>query len=258
MSKSLISRSILAVCLAALLPSLGACSADPAGNDEAALSGVMSLPLITSANGHQYRLSNAYVFINGPQNVQLFSSNDPSETALSSHLQTGSYAAYLFSWSLERDDGTGTFRSVQATLVSSYAVGFSIFNGTTSTVSYQFSTDGVIVTLGSGELKVAVAVDERSPVCTPFAADCASGTWCPPTGLTAAPRACIAEGVIAIGQPCSAPTDCVANASCFDVGSGPVCAELCSSDAFELDCTSGGTCKEAAFDYGVCTPSVTE
>ena len=258
MFKSLISGSLLATCCAALLPSLVACSAGPSPADAHVTSGMMSLPLLASANGHRYRLSNAYVSINGPQYAQLSSSSDPNETTLSARLPTGSYTAYLYSWSLELDDGTGTFHPVQASLLSSYAVGFSILNGTTTTVTYQFRTDGVIVTVGSGEVRVAVAIDESSAVCTPFADDCAANTWCPPTGLTGTPRACIAAGLIAIGQPCSAATDCVAYASCFDLGSGPICAELCPADAFELACASGGTCQAASSEYGVCRPSIAE
>ena len=58
MFKSLISKSILVTCFAAVLPSLAACSAGPSQAEEHPVSGVMSLPLMTSANGHNYRLSN--------------------------------------------------------------------------------------------------------------------------------------------------------------------------------------------------------
>ena len=177
---------------------------------------------------------------------------NPAEEALSTTLQTGAYTAYLVDWNLERDDGSGTFFPIQARLISSYAVDFSVFNGTTTTVSYQFDTDGVIVTVGSGTLKVTVAVDETSAVCTPFADDCGPDSWCPPTGLTGAPRACVTAGIIARGQPCSAPSDCVANTSCFDLGSGPICAELCPVDVVGAECASGGTCAAAGRDYGVC------
>jgi hypothetical protein len=258
MFKSLISKSILAICCAALLPPLVGCSAGSSDADQRTVSGVMSLPLLASENGHNYRLSNAYVYISGPQYAQLSSSGDPNETTLSATLVTGSYTAHLYNWNLERDDGDGTFRPVQASLISSVAVPFSVLNGTTTTVSYRFSTDGVIVTVGSGELEIALAVDESSATCTPFADDCAEGTWCPPTGLTGAPRACVPAGLIGLAQPCSAPSDCVANASCFDQGDGPVCAQLCPADAFELACASGGTCKAADAEYGVCRPTPAE
>jgi len=258
MFRSLISKSLFLGSLAALLPSLAGCSAEPGRADEQAVSGVVSLPLIASANGHQYRLNNAYIYITGPQYVQLASSGDPNETALTTTLQTGQYTAYLYNWSLEIDDGSGTFRPVQASLVSSYAAAFSIYNGTTSTVSYQFVTDGVVVTVGSGALKVAVAVAEAAAVCRPFSDDCGAGAWCPPSGLTGAPRACIAAGTTAIGEPCASPNECVANASCFDLGSGTVCTELCPLVAGDLSCASGGTCTKVGLDYGQCTPAAPE
>jgi hypothetical protein len=257
MFKLLISKFMLVTSLAVALPPLVACSKEPA-DTEAAASGTLSLPLLASSNGHAYRLSNAYVYISGPQSTVLFSNNAPGERVLSTTLLTGNYVAYLSNWSLERDNGSGTFVPVQADLVSSYAVGFSILNGTTSTVSYQFSTDGVIVTVGSGGLDVAVTVEERAPICTPFADDCGAGSWCPPTGLTGAARACMPAGSIAIGQPCFAPSDCVANSSCFDLGSGPSCAELCPLDAIGTECAAGGTCQASGPDYGVCGPAPSE
>lgn len=257
MLKLVISPSVLGLWLAALAPTLTACSGSPSPTEEARVTGVVSLPLVASSNGHRYRLNNAEVFIIGPQDAQLSSSGDPSEMMLSTTLQTGNYTALLLSWSLERDDGSGVFVPVQATLASSNAVGFSIFNGTTTTVTYEFDTDGVIVAIGSGGLKVAVAVEETAAVCTPFADDCAAGTWCPPTGLTGAPRACVAAGSIAIGAPCSAPSDCEVNASCFDLGSGPVCAALCPADAIGTPC-AGGTCTSAGPDFGICQPVTAE
>jgi hypothetical protein len=247
-----IPRSLFAVCVAISTPFLGACGNAPVDGEEAVQSGVVSLPLVTEANGHRYRVRQAFIQISGPTFTTLFSTDDPNETALSATLQTGSYSAYLYNWTLERDDGTGQFQPVVATLVSSPFVSFGIENGTTTTVTYVFQTDGVIVTVGSGGLKVRVAVNEIAAACTPFGTDCPSGAWCPPTGLTAAARACVAEGSVIVGQPCGAPAECVANASCFDLGDGPVCAALCPSSAFGLACESGGTCQAAGVDYGVC------
>jgi hypothetical protein len=222
--------------------------------------GRVSLPLVVSGGSYAYRLGNAYVAIWGPQSAQLSSSGDPNETELATTLQTGAYTAYLGWWTLERDDGSGTFRAIPARLISSNAVAFQIFNGTTSTVTYQFQTDGVIVTMGAGALKVKATVDEIPAVCTPFGSDCYQGTWCPPTGITGAQRACIVAGSAAIGDPCSSPVECVANASCFDTGTalGSVCLELCPDTSFDLACVSGGTCRRAEADYGVCRPSPVE
>ena len=259
MIKLLISRVLLASSMAVLLPLLVGCGSKMPENSETVASGTVSLPLTASSNGHTYRLSNAYIYIYGSQySTALFSNGNPNEQFLSTTLPTGNYSAYLYNWSLERDDGHGTFVPVQASLASSSSVTFSVFNGTTSTVSYQFSTDGVIVVVGSGKLNVAVTVDEHAPVCEPLGDDCSTGTWCPPTGLTGAPRACMSAGVIAIGEECASPSECVANGSCFDLGSGPKCAELCLLEAVGSECSLGGTCEESGRDYGICRPAPSE
>jgi hypothetical protein len=236
-----------------------ACADDAATADgPSADVGRVSLPLIVSGGIHDYRLADVYLVIYGPQSLQLFSSADPGEVALAATLQTGSYTAYLTGWTLERDDGGGVLHPVPATLISSGAVGFSIFNGTTSTISYQFQTDGVLVTVGAGDLKVKATVNEIPAACTPFGADCSAASWCPPTGLTRAPRACIPAGAASIGDPCLSPFDCVANASCVDrrEGSGPVCVALCPGTTVGTNCSTGGICQSAGADYGLCHPSL--
>ena len=209
------------------------------------------------ANGHAYRLRDPYISIFGPSIISLQGSNDPNETSLSATLPLGNYTAYLSTWSLERSDSTGAFAPVAATLVSNPGVAFAVLNGTTTTISYEFATDGVIVTVGSGQVRVTVAVDEIGAVCTPFGDECPADTWCPPTELTGAARACVTEGSIATGERCAAPSDCVANTSCIDLGNGPVCTELCPGSSFGEVCRSGGTCQPAGAEYGVCKPVAT-
>ena len=218
--------------------------------------GTISLPLVTQTGGHLYRLRNAFLNVSGPQFVQLASSDDPTETALSAMLPTGSYFAVLYNWTLERDDGTGRFLPVQATLLSGPYANFSVFNGATTTLRFRFQTDGVIVEVGAGELRVDVAVDEVPAVCTPFAAQdgCGAGTWCPPSGLTGLPLACIATGTIEVGLACLGAMDCVAGAACLDRGAGPVCTALCASSQAGSACPAGGTCQAVTADYGVCGP----
>jgi hypothetical protein len=213
--------------------------------------GTVSMPLVTTVDEHTYRLSNAYIEIYGPTYAYLYPDDDPSQTVLSTTLQTGNYSAYLYNWTLERADDSGNFGPVSATLVNYYN-SFSIYNGTTTTLVFEFETDGLIVTVGSGDLNVNVAVTEIQPVCVPLGSDCGSGAWCPPTGLTGFSVACVAAGAVEVGQPCSGPADCVANASCFDAGAGPVCVELCAKTGVGEDCASGGTCLECEADYGLC------
>jgi hypothetical protein len=248
----IVSRIVWAACFVLTAPLVAGCSGAGADDQASVESGAVSLPLVTQANGHTYRLHDAFIQIFGPTFTTLSTSDDPNETVLSATLQTGSYFANLYAWTLERDDGSGNFQPIVATLVSSNFVNFSVDNGTTTTVTYVFQTDGVIVTVGSGDLKVRVSVNEVDAVCTPFAGDCPTGTWCPPTGHTGAPRACVAAGAVAVGEPCGGPADCVANASCYDLGDGPVCVALCPADAFETPCTTGGVCQKFGTDYGRC------
>jgi hypothetical protein len=229
-SRIFLSGPALAALLLTTTP-VGCGSEDHATAPDAQV-GTVALPLVTQTNGHTYRLRNPFIIISGPTFAQLFDSGDPTQTALSATLSTGSYQAFLLNgWSLERDDGTGTFAPVTAMLASSSSVAFTIFNGTTSTISFEFQTDGVIVTVGSGALRVTATVNEIGATCTPFGADCGAGTWCPPTTLTGAARACIVEGGTPLGAACASPLDCAANASCFDLGGGPVCAALCPPGA---------------------------
>ena len=113
--------------------------------------------------------------------------------------------SYLYSWTLERDDGSGNFAAVRADLISSMAVGFSIYNGSDDHDRVQFRTDGAMVTIGQGQLRVAIAVDEIAPVCTPLGSDCGDGAWCPPTGLTGAALACRSAGTVALGSTLRGP-----------------------------------------------------
>ncbi|HEX2658410.1 MAG TPA: hypothetical protein VHU40_09065, partial [Polyangia bacterium] len=154
--------------------------------------------------------------------------------------------------------GSGQFLPVQAVLLSSQYASFSVFNGATTTLRFRFATDGVIVEVGSGGLRVDVAVDEIAPVCTPLAASdgCGAGTWCAPVGLTGRPLACIPTGTLDLGVACLGAMDCVAGAACIDAGAGAgaVCTALCASTEAGLACPAGGTCQVVAADYGVCAP----
>jgi hypothetical protein len=216
-------------------------------------SGTLTLPLQMTVGEHHYRFSYFQVYVY-PYGVFLSSSDDPAETVLTAQLPTGQHEASLWNWALERDDGLGNFVPVNAELVSSPYVGFEILNGSTTTVSFQFETDGEIVTMGAGGLTVAAKVDERAPVCVPLGSDCGEGLWCPPSELTGAPLACRYAGAVEVGAACAGPEDCVANSSCIDFGAGPVCAALCSNAELGAECASGGSCESAGREYGVCTP----
>jgi hypothetical protein len=219
--------------------------------------GTFSLPLSTITNGTTYQLVNAGIQIFSVStffDTFLSSGPDGGTTDLSTSLPTGSYNADLeFGWTLKREDAQGNFEPVAATLTSSSFVPFTIYNGATTTVTFTFQTDGVAVIVGSGIVNVAIDVNAADAACTPLGSDCASGSWCPPASLSGADLACVPAGFVAVGQPCTDPTSCVANASCFQVGdAGTLCAALCPSSGVNLPCASGGTCNPATADYGIC------
>jgi hypothetical protein len=213
--------------------------------------GTFSMPLLAQAGGATYRLQ-GNLYVNGP--TFTFIDIDGDTDVVSASLPTGDYYAYLYSHTLSRDDGTGNFVPVESQLVSSNPANFQIFNQTTTTVSFQFETDGQIITVGTGHLNVDVEVSLTPPLCTVLGSDCAAGTWCAPTELTARPLSCISEGPVPEGGACDSPLDCAANTSCFDFGASPVCTKLCLSSEFDQPCGGGGTCTAQGIEYGVCAP----
>jgi hypothetical protein len=231
------------------------CAAQPAGEAEGAGAGTLNLPLTVTAGGHTYRFSRFQVLVY-PEYVWLTTSGDPSETMLTAQLPSGLHQAQLYDWALERDDGAGNYLPVAAELISMSSVSFEILNGSTSTIAFQFETEGQFVTLGSGALQIVGEVTERPGSCAPLGNDCGEGSWCPPAELTGAPLACRLAGSVEPGETCNAPGECVANNSCVDFGAGPVCAVLCSAEDFEMPCAAGGTCVAAGVEYGVCTPVI--
>lgn len=252
-------KKLCSVGIAGLLfGSTAACGANapddasgPTASQEAE-SGTLSLALTTTVGSHTYRFGRFQVLLT-PEYVWLQSYGGP-ESVLTTTLQTGQHQGYLYDWSLERDDGTGNYLPVNASLLSSSSLSFEILNGASTTVSFQFETDGQIVTMGAGSLNVAGRVNERPPVCTVLGDDCGEGAWCPPAGLTGAPLACRAAGGLALGEACAGAADCVANSACIDSRTGPLCTALCGPLDFDSACPSGGTCVGVGLDYGVCRP----
>lgn len=230
---------------------LTGCSGEPGATAEDVPHGNLSLPLTAHAGEHVYRLD-GQLLVNGPDYRWIYLS--ASDDVASASLATGAYSATLYYWSLYREGADGSLGLVQADLLDGPYRYFDILNGTTSTIAFNFETEGELVTVGSGNLNIEVGVTERPPVCTPLSDGCAEGTWCAPAALLGAPVSCVVAGSAELGDECSSPFDCVANASCFDLGDGAKCAQLCSSEDFEQPCATGGTCRERGQGYGVCEP----
>jgi hypothetical protein len=217
--------------------------------------GTLNLPLMASVDGHSYHLSATFEIYRNSYWYYTWASTDAWTPDFSLNLQTGAYGVYMYSWQLTREDSLGRLQPIDARLVSSNYQYFTIYNGSVSSVGFQFETDGVIVTTGVGELDITVSVNEIAPVCTALGTDCGIGNWCPPAELTGSPLACVAVGATPVGQPCASPSDCVANASCIKQSSAAVCTALCGAAEFGASCESGGTCVKQGEDYGVCNGS---
>ncbi len=120
--------------------------------------GSVSLALTANTGGINFRLRNArFVISNGSTVVQtLDSQSDPNATFLSATIAIGSYSINLESgWALERAD-TGTI--IDATLISPNPTAFQIFAGSTTHVTYRFSTSLGVITIGTGTLNVGIEV----------------------------------------------------------------------------------------------------
>lgn len=227
----------------------------PASAGEA--TGTVSIPLTTTTNGHTYRLRNFQLWIygNSGSGLSLSDNGDDMTSTLSGTLTTGNYTANLsYGYSLEVNDGSGTFAPVRATVVQSPYY-FSIYSGTVTTLTFRFQTDGVIITMGSGQVKAKVEIVETAVACQPLSSSCGTGQWCPPFELTGLPPACVSVGKVRLGAACSGPTDCESNASCFDLGGGPICTALCPVSRFNQPCPTGGNCVKVGQSYGLCQPA---
>ncbi|HET9958016.1 MAG TPA: hypothetical protein VFQ61_26140, partial [Polyangiaceae bacterium] len=227
-------------------------------HDEPSTSGTFRMPLTALAGEHLYRLSNVSLRVD-PGSLGLYGGDNPNEQYLTATLASGSYTAELTSWTLQRAVGDGRFEPVAANLTSSPTVRFELLNGTTTTVEFQFETDGQIVTLGSGQLRISARVDEKQPTCTVLGDDCPEGSWCAPSELTGAAVACVPAGTRAVGESCASPLDCVHNSACYAFGaSAATCAQLCQPTEFGKSCETGGICRPRGADYGVCEPDGSE
>jgi sugar lactone lactonase YvrE len=139
----------------------GSKPASPPG-DRAADVGALSMALTATTNGHDYRLRQATFTIVGPSNVVLSSETQPDASALTAQLDVGSYTAQLGgAWSLERLDPSGPVQ-VAATLTSANPASFEITSGVTTGVPFRFSTDGTLVTIGTGSVAITTVVSETT------------------------------------------------------------------------------------------------
>ncbi len=245
--KSIVCSSIVPVALL-----MGACGGERPDENKEAANGTFSMPLHRSVGGHTYGLSGSVLLYSVDWSYYVSLALPLEAEVVRESLPTGAFTAELYDWSLTRVDDAGNWRPVAAQLVSSPYQSFSILNGTTTTISYTFEADHDFVSVGEGALNIDIDVLEKPSACAPLRDDCGDGAWCAPAELLGSSVRCIPAGATEVGAACASPFGCVANASCFDFGSGPECAELCSSADLGQTCASGGTCTQHGADHGVC------
>jgi hypothetical protein len=128
--------------------------------------GTLNMSLVGEANGVTYRLRNAMFVVNGPEDTVLNSEDDPNAATIAAELDSGDYSIDLQDgWVLERLDGTA-FVQVDSLLVSPDPTTFHISANVPTSVTYQFSTNGVIVSIGKGTLNVGISVVQNSTGCS--------------------------------------------------------------------------------------------
>jgi len=156
------SKAVLWGVLALAVTTVTGCGSENKASESANV-GTVTIPLQAQVNGTNYRLE-AVFEITGPQGVTTLTTT-PDQPVLTTTLPTGQYTAVLESFTLFKDDGSGTFNAVEAT-VESNTQNFTIADHSTTTISFQFDTDGVIVPVGSGNVDITFGVTDTS--CTPI------------------------------------------------------------------------------------------
>lgn len=166
------------------LPSLIACAAnsDAPGQQEPAKElGRLELKLTTTAqSGVTYRLRDAIIMVQGPENTLFFDSEeDPDQAVWRADVPPGDYFYFLQEgWRMERV-GDGGSEDVGAALVSSNPGEFLVQSGSVTGVPLRFRVGDGVVSNGSFEVSIEVteAEEPRPGFCTQDS-ECPAGETC--------------------------------------------------------------------------------
>jgi hypothetical protein len=256
-----LSRLMMGLVLAAgagTLSLTGCASHDDARGEQEGSYGTVVLSLTGQTNGTTYRLRQAVFEVTGPTNTTLNSESDPNGAVLAATLSTGGYLIALQSgWFLERLNGM-TAEPVDATLVSANPQMFGISSAATSTVLFRFETDGTIIDIGTGQLEVAIEVNETTGT---VECDIVNQTGCPmgeacyfgggDDGLT---PICAAVGMSPPGSVCEFQNSCAPGAFCGSLdGENVTCIQICSASGMGPSCPAGQACAGLGIgDVGGC------
>lgn len=253
----------LVAALALSAATMGCSSTGDAGAESN--TGKVSMQLTGQTNGNSYRLRNARFDVTGAQTVTLDSESNLTSETLNATLATGNYSINLEpGWSLERNDA-GTFEVVSASLASMNPQSFQILGGGTTNVAFQFSTDGTLVTIGTGQLSVSIGITETgsggsggsTSNCTIVPqSGCAANQACYYNGSTGLDGTCAQAGTVAPGGACTAVSDCAGGGVCAAIDpsnpGGGTCLATCALSAANA-CPAPQSCLDVGVGaLGVC------
>ena len=223
--------------------------------------GTVSLDLRgTAPNGNVYRLRNA-TFTISTNPVTTLSSDGANLDApvITTTLPAGSYTATLANgWILERQTAANVFGQVTATVNNATPMFGIVANQTTSLI-FQFTTNGQVVTVGNGTLNINIGITETGgtgQACQLFANPtmCPQGQWCAPAPNNQPGGVCTVPGTAMTGGMCSATVTCVVNNICTGTVMNPnavACRPICQLGS--MTCGAGLTCQgSATMQFGVC------
>lgn len=175
------SAAWLGVCVAIVL-GVSACSEEKSKGE--ALTGPLGrveLQLVgQGSQGNLFRLRNAILMVQGPENTIFFDTEqDPDRTTLSAVVPAGFYTTFLQEgWRLERvEDGKSL---VNAALISPNPDFFDVFEGQVTRVALRFRAGNDVVVTDPGAFEVVIEVEEevaQSTLCSSDA-DCPSSQVC--------------------------------------------------------------------------------
>ena len=167
----MMARQLFGVAGAALLSAvLAACSSTPTGlptrgEDEAATSGTVSVPLTTDNNGTTYRLAKAQFTITGAALSAPLVIKPAADLPIDTEtLPVGSYSIVLRGgWVLEsKGPADTTFQTVSASLITPNPTTFTVTKGGTTNVYFGFATGVGEVALGQGDANIRISVQDCS------------------------------------------------------------------------------------------------
>lgn len=219
----------------AMAPACGS-AGDKTSVETPAPVGTLRLSLTGVSNsGVSYRLRSGIFMVEGPEDVELVTEDDPDASSLRAELPAGSYIITLTDdWFLEREVN-GAFAPVRAVLVSPNPVGFTISDQGVTGVVFRFRAGEDVVEVGNGTLDVSIAVDDVT--CGSGTTQC--GTAC--VTLESDPFNCGACANVCMPESGQMTGVCVSG----------VCVTGCHPD--QTDC--GGFCSDLEtdpFNCGAC------